>query len=150
VIVLTRIDSRLIHGQVVEAWLPHLKVGRVVVADDACATDALVGAAMKLAVPPSVDVQLKRLDEVDFQALAGDAVPTLVLFRDVGGVLSARQHGLPDGPLNVGNVHMAPGREAVTGSVFLSPTEREALTQLGSAGMAVSIQAVPSEKPTAL
>ncbi|HMK71946.1 MAG TPA: PTS sugar transporter subunit IIB, partial [Myxococcaceae bacterium] len=26
-----RIDNRLIHGQVVEAWLPSLKVGRVVV-----------------------------------------------------------------------------------------------------------------------
>jgi len=150
VIVLSRIDSRLIHGQVVEAWLPHLKVGRVVVADDATAMDALVGAAMKLAVPPTVDVQLKRLDEVDFDELSRDPVPTLVLFRDVGAALSARQHGLPDGPLNVGNVHMAPGREAVTRSVFLTPTEREALSAMGTHGMAVTIQSLPSEKPTPL
>lgn len=149
-IVLTRIDSRLIHGQVVEAWLPHLKVNRVVVADDAAASDALVGAAMKLAVPPAVDVQLRRVAEVDFGALSADAVPTLVLLRDVDGVVHAREHGLPDGPLNVGNVHMGPGREAVTRSVFLTPSERDTLVDLGAHGMAVTIQALPSEKPTPL
>ena len=40
VIVLNRIDNRLIHGQVIEAWLPHLHIERVVVADDEAAADA--------------------------------------------------------------------------------------------------------------
>ncbi len=46
---LVRVDNRLIHGQVVEAWLPHLKVSRVVVADDEAASSPLVRAAMSLA-----------------------------------------------------------------------------------------------------
>ncbi|HEX8536183.1 MAG TPA: PTS sugar transporter subunit IIB, partial [Cystobacter sp.] len=47
---LVRVDNRLFHGQVVEAWLPHLKVSRVIVADDEAAASPLVRAAMALAV----------------------------------------------------------------------------------------------------
>ena len=47
---LVRVDNRLIHGQVVEAWLPHLKVSRVVVADDEAAQSPLIRAAMGMAV----------------------------------------------------------------------------------------------------
>ncbi len=78
-----RIDSRLIHGQVVEAWLPALKVARVVVADDEAAESPLMRAAMGLAVPPGVEVDIGPLDGVPFARLEKDAVPTLLLLRDV-------------------------------------------------------------------
>jgi mannose/fructose/N-acetylgalactosamine-specific phosphotransferase system component IIB len=147
VIVLSRIDSRLVHGQVIEAWLPHLKVARVVVADDATAADGLARAAMSLAVPTQVEVRLSRIDEVDWATLAGDPVRTLVLFKDVAGAVAARHCGLPNGPLNLGNVHAGPGRQPLSRSVFLSPEERSELERLRGAGMDVVIQAIPSEKP---
>ena len=43
---LVRVDNRLIHGQVVEAWLPRLKVKRVVVADDEAAANLLTNPAL--------------------------------------------------------------------------------------------------------
>lgn len=149
-IVLSRIDSRLIHGQVIEAWLPHLEVQRVIIADDEAARDPLARAAMALAVPPNVEVQLRPVGEVDYAALAADRVRTLVLFRDVSGAVHARAHGLPDGLLNVGNVHAGPGREPVSQTVFLSHQERELLQSLGASGMDVVIQAIPNERPQPL
>jgi PTS system mannose-specific IIB component len=150
VIVLSRIDNRLIHGQVIEAWLPHLRVRRLVVADDATAVDALAQAAMGLAVPESVEVVHVTVDGLDAKALSADAVPTLILFRDVASAVRARQHGLPDGRLTVGNVHAGPGRQAVSRSVFLSTDEAAQLDALGASGMDVVIQAVPSEAPQRL
>lgn len=149
-IVLSRVDSRLIHGQVIEAWLPYLNVRRVVVADDEVAVDDFAKAAMGLAVPSSVEVVTERIGALDFLALAADAIRTMVLFRDVSSVISGREHGLPDGLLNLGNVHAGPGRSAVSRSVFLSPDEREQLQNLGRHGMQIVIQAVPGEKPTGL
>ena len=58
---LVRVDNRLIHGQVVEAWLPHLKVARVVVADDEAAHSPLIRAAMGLAVPAELEVHIHPL-----------------------------------------------------------------------------------------
>lgn len=144
-IVLSRIDSRLIHGQVIEAWLPHLQVKRVLVADDEAAADPLSKAAYEMAVPPEIELALTSPSRVDFAALAADPVPTLVLFRDVRSAVDARERGLPDGVLNVGNVHSGPGRVQVTRSVFLDEGDRQALTLLAQSGMKISVQAVPGE-----
>ncbi len=146
-IVLSRIDSRLIHGQVIEAWLPFLRVARVVVADDVTAKDSMAQAAMGLAVPETVQVLHTTLAQLDAGALAKDDVPTLVLFRDVAAVVFARAHGLPDGPLTLGNVHAGPGRHPVSRSVFLTADEEVQLSKLTESGMDVTIQSVPSEAP---
>ena len=122
--------------------MPHLNIARLVVADDEAARQPLMQAAMSLAVPPSVEVLICSLEQTDFAALASDPVPTLVLLRDVAAALTARKLGLPDGPLNVGNVHSGLGRAQVTRSVFLTEDEREALKH---SGMTVTLQAVPSE-----
>lgn len=149
-IVLNRIDSRLVHGQVVEAWLPHLKVKRLVVADDEAADDPLARTVMGLAVPPEVAVVLARVGAIDFGLLANDSVPTLVLFRDLAAVVTARGHGLPDGVLNLGNMHCGPGKTALSRSVFLSDDEKATLAELKQGGMEVMLQAVPSERATPL
>lgn len=149
-IVSSRIDSRLIHGQVVEAWLPHLRVKRLVVADDATATDSMAQAAMALAVPESVEVVHTSIAHLDATALAADAVPTLILFRDVAAALTARANGLPNGLLTLGNVHAGPGRHPVSRSVFLTNDETSLLNELAATGLDVVIQAVPSEKPLPL
>lgn len=146
----SRIDSRLVHGQVIEAWLPHLNVRRLVVADDEAAGDPLARTVMGMAVPPQVHVVLERVASLDFSAYAKDSVPTLVLFRDVAAVVSARAHGLPNGLLNVGNVHAAPGKTAHSRSVFLSDEEKDALNAMRQGGMDVHLQAVPTEKATLL
>lgn len=146
----SRIDSRLIHGQVIEAWVPHLHVARVVVADDEAAEDPIALAAYGMAMPPEVEVVLQHVDAVDYAALARDGVRTLVLFRDVKAAVSARAHGLPGGVLNVGNVHSGPGRVSVTRSVFLDDADSAALKQLAHEGMDVRLQAVPAEKPQSL
>lgn len=130
-----------------EAWVPHLKIRRLVVADDEAAGNALMRAAMTMAVPGGVEVLISKVEDTDFRGLAQDEVKTLVLLRDVAAVVTARRLGLPDGPLNVGNVHAGMGRAQVTRAVFLTAAEQ---TELKGLGMLVTLQAVPSETPVAL
>ncbi len=144
---LVRVDNRLIHGQVVEAWLPFLKVERVAVADDEAASNDLIRAAMGLAVQPSVEVLIHPLAEVPFEALSRDDVKTLVLVRDVQGAVTAKARGLELSKLNLGNVHFATGRRQVSPSVFLSPEEMEQLKMLADEGVEVDARGVPAEKP---
>jgi PTS system mannose-specific IIB component len=150
VITLVRVDNRLIHGQVVEAWLPHLKVARVVVADDEAASSPLVRAAMALAVQSAIEVQIQPLAQVDFAAVSRDPVRSLVLFRDVASVPYAREHGLKLEHLNLGNVHFGTGRRQVSPSVFLAEAELQALQKLSEEGVRVEARAVPSEKAVEL
>lgn len=145
-ITLVRVDNRLIHGQVVEAWLPFLKVSRVVVADDEAASSPLIRAAMALAVQSAIEVQILPLAQVDFAALSKDGVRTLVLLRDVASVPFAFAHGLSMEELNLGNVHFGTGRRQVSPSVFLAEAELKALQQLAEQGVRVAARAVPAEK----
>jgi mannose/fructose/N-acetylgalactosamine-specific phosphotransferase system component IIB len=147
VISFLRIDSRLIHGQVVEAWLPGLKVARVVVADDEAAHSPLMKVAMGLAVPPELEVDILPLRDTPFAAYAGDKVKTLLLLRDVPALLEARKLGLPQTRVNLGNVHHGPMRKAVSTSVFLNSEEMDQLERLHDEGWDIEARGVPSERP---
>ncbi len=149
-ITFVRVDNRLIHGQVVEAWLPHLKVKRVVVADDEAASSPLVRAAMGLAVPSGIDVVIQSRDEVPYESLVSDEVKTLFLFRDVEDVVKARAKGLRLTRLNLGNVHFSQGRTRISSSVFLSEQELHEVQGLAGEGVVVEARPVPSETPLEL
>jgi len=149
-IAFVRVDNRLIHGQVVEAWLPELKVGRILVADDGAAANALTRAAMGLAVPPQVKVDIAPMATADFASAMSSPERVLVLVRDVEGALRARERGLAVTTLNLGNVHFTPGRFQVSASVFLSPSELVALRGLAASGAAIEVRAVPREKSLGL
>ncbi len=130
--------------------MPALKAARIVVADDEAAGSDLVRAAMGLAVPATAEVRIQPLAEVDFAAVHADAVKTLVLVRDVGNLVEARERGLPLVRVNLGNVHHRPGRRPVTPSVFLSQLELDQLTMLTSSGVEVEARAVPGERAVSL
>ena len=63
-LVLVRVDCRLIHGQVVETWVPHTGADCLVVANDDLCSNPFLRSVMELAVPRSIHVIFCRLDEV--------------------------------------------------------------------------------------
>ncbi len=152
-IALARVDERLVHGQVLVGWVPHLGVRRVVVADDEAAANPLARAAMTLALPPGVSAEVLPVAAVDWAALAGSPDPVLVVLRGVPEAERAHASGL--GParaavLNLGNVHYGQGRRQVTPSVFLSAPEMEGLRRLAGTGFRVEARAVPLDAPVDL
>ena len=152
-IVLIRVDNRLLHGQILEAWVPGLRIQQVVIADDEAAANPLALAAMTLCVPPELPIEVKPVREVDYAALAADRSRTLVLLRDVADLSKAQAAGLTAQlapTVNVGNVHFAPGRHAVTPSVFLGAPELQALRTLEGEGFAIEARAIPAEPPAGM
>lgn len=153
-VALIRVDNRLVHGQVLEAWLPALDAHGVLVVDDEAATNVLARSAMALAIPPKVRFEVMKVAAAaELLKPGGKGVPgvrTLVLVRDVRDAVALREHGAPLPHLNLGNVHFATGRRQVTPSVYLDSGEMEALGHLASGGTEIEARAVPSEHPTPL
>jgi mannose/fructose/N-acetylgalactosamine-specific phosphotransferase system component IIB len=150
VIAFVRIDNRLIHGQVVEGWLPVVKVSRLVVLDDDCAANPLTCAAMALAVPSTTSVDVLPLSTADLRRLEARPEATLVLLKEVRSAVRAKERGLSMPVLNLGNVHFAPGRRQVGPSVFLSPEEVAALRALAASGTRVELRPLPKDRPAGL
>ena len=150
---LVRVDNRLLHGQVLEAWMPSLGATTVVVADDEAAASPLARAAMTLCIPCEVPARVERLAAVDYAALAESPAPALLLVRDVAGLVEATTLGLTPARarrINLGNVHFAMGRRPVSPSVFLTAEELQALKGLAAAGYSIEARAVPTDAPLGL
>jgi N-acetylgalactosamine PTS system EIIB component len=153
VIPLVRVDNRLLHGQILEAWVPRLAVDQVVVADDEAAASDLAKAAMTLCVPPELPVKILPLAKVDFAALARPGPKVLLLLRDVPGLARAEAAGLTPAlapRLNLGNLHFGDGRRQVTPSVFLAEADLSTLRDLVAHGFEVEARAIPSEPPAGM
>lgn len=66
-LVLTRVDSRLIHGQVCIAWTKQANPNRLMVIDDAVANDMFMSRVITLAAPPQYKLEILSVE----QAAAG-------------------------------------------------------------------------------
>lgn len=62
-IVLTRIDDRLIHGQVVTAWAKITKGNYIMVIDDEVAQDEFMISILKMAAPNSFKIGVYTIEE---------------------------------------------------------------------------------------
>jgi PTS system mannose-specific IIB component len=153
VIALVRVDNRLLHGQILETWIPRLSIDVVVVGDDEAASSELARSAMTLCVPPGLEIRVLKVEEVPFAELAASPRRALLLLRDVASLSRARGAGLAPAlarTVNLGNVHFGPGRRPVSPSVFLTGAELDALRASARAGFEVEARAIPSEPPAGL
>jgi PTS system mannose-specific IIB component len=153
-VALVRVDNRLVHGQVLEAWLPALDAHGILVADDEAAGNVLARSAMALAIPPGVGFEVLRIAAAIELLRPGGKGPqatrTLLLLRDVRDAVALHDGGVVIPQLNIGNVHFGTRRKQVSPSVFLDAGELAALEKLSQAGTQVEVRAVPSEKPRSL
>ena len=62
-IVLARIDDRLIHGQVMTAWLQFTGGNHIVIVDDATAGDEFTKSIMSMAVPNGIKLSILTVED---------------------------------------------------------------------------------------
>jgi len=150
-IVLARVDNRLVHGQVLSAWVPALDVNVLVVIDDEAARNTLVRSAMEIAIPPDVQFEVAPVQQAGEAMLrVGAGKRAMVLLRDVAEVGRALDAGLKITRLNLGNVHFSHGRVPVSQAVYLSADEVAELHRLEARGVTVELKTLPRDAPMPL
>ena len=149
-LVLVRIDCRLIHGQVVETWIPHTKANSLVVANDDLAANPFLRSVMELAVPRGISVRFCRLPEASAALAEADrnGERTILLVSSAADALSLRQGSVRFDLLNIGNLHFAAGKVEISPSVFFSPEDFEAIRWFRSHGVSVCVRGTPFEAGT--
>ena len=146
---LVRIDNRLIHGQILEAWVPFIKASCIVVADDDVANDFFRESVVKMAVPSQIEVVVNGIQEFskNHSYNEKEGKKTIVLFCNVCDALRAYRFGFRFEKLNVGNVHSEDGRKCCTPTVYLSEMDIEDLRFLVDLQVKVELRSLPRDKP---
>ena len=131
-IVLTRIDDRLIHGEVITGWLPSFKVNRIDIVDDVVASDAFAKRVLQASAPKYLHCFVYPVD-VAAEKLMAQGNPKerlLVLVKTPLTILQLVRRGVPLQTVNLGGVGPEPGRETFFKNVSLNREEVAACDEL--------------------
>ncbi len=145
--VLYRVDDRLIHGQVVAAWVPYTRATRIVVADNQIPGNILQSKILRMAAPPRLRVEILSVRQaVTFMAQqrSGPGLLTIMLFVGLEAVAQAIEEGLYLTELNLGNIHSAAGKLQISDSISLDKSEIACLRTLQKQDVKITIQPVPT------
>jgi fructoselysine and glucoselysine-specific PTS system IIB component len=147
-IVLTRVDHRLLHGQVAFSWTSHLSANCILVANDAAASDQTKKTIIKLGKPSGVKLVIKNIEN-SIKAINSGVTDKYNLFIVVETIDDA--YKLVKGvdtikELNLGGTKFEEGKESLSSAVFVTPDEKKELEDLVSDGIRVYTQQVPTDK----
>lgn len=143
-----RIDNRLIHGQVIEAWLPYTGASVIVVANDEVAADGIQQEIMSLAIPQTTTplfVHVERVQAALVQAQGAGPQASMVLFANCADARRALERGFAFEHLNVGNIHYRPGNRQISPSVALSAEDESCLRFFLQRGVELDFRCVPND-----
>ncbi|RKL61560.1 PTS mannose/fructose/sorbose transporter subunit IIB [Thermoanaerobacteraceae bacterium SP2] len=147
-IVLTRIDDRLIHGQVMTAWVKYTQANRIVIVDDGVAQDPFMEKVIKMAAPPGIKVEVydvkKALEVLKEEEQHSDK--TIILVKHPKTVYFLIEGGVEIRELNVGGMGAGPGRKPLYKNISASSEEREIFKKIIDLGVYIFLQIIPDDK----
>lgn len=151
-IVLVRVDDRLIHGQILEGWLPRTRAQELLVANDAIARDDLRKMIMQSATPYTVGLVIDSVDRIASLCVEPEArdVRRMIIVENPVDALRLKRAGVPFDSLNLGNLRTNDVTVCLSRSVAVGRETLRALQVIMEEGVQVSLQAVPYEKPVDL
>lgn len=145
-----RVDNRLVHGQVIEAWLPYTGARHLVVVNDDLAVDPLRQQIIGLAVPQRLlthFIPMRKLLGV-LDSHVEEAM--FVLLEHCRDAAQAHELGVPMETLNVGNLHYADGKRQLLPHVAVSVEDEGILRGLAAQGVHLDFRSVPAENTRGL
>lgn len=145
-IVWTRIDDRLIHGQVMTQWIQHCGANEVVIVDDGVAKDSFIQMVMKSSVPNKITLKVFSIkDAIDY--LNGDAgnEKILILVKVPKVLVQLVDAGVKLDFVNVGGMGAKAGRKSLFKNVSASEDEKNDLKNLIDRGVKVFFRVIVSE-----
>ncbi|WP_025641003.1 PTS galactosamine transporter subunit IIB [Schnuerera ultunensis] len=146
-ILATRIDNRLIHGQVGVTWVNHIGANLILVADDVVANDNIQQSLMDMAAPNTVDTRYFTIQEtIDKIHFAADDQLIFLVVRTPQNVLKLVEGGVPIKKVNIGNMHFSEGKKQITSTVSIDEDDAKTLRKLHELGVELEIRRVPDER----
>lgn len=149
-LILTRIDDRLIHGQVMTAWIKNKKADQVVIVDDGTANDEYMIEVLEMAIPEEIAIGIFTKEEgVQFFEQGLDA-PTILLVKGPEVLNYLVDHGIKIDEVDVGGMGARKDRSVLYKNISTSEEENKAFKALLDKNVNVFIQVMPQDKPASV
>lgn len=146
-ILLTRIDNRLIHGQVGVTWTRALGANLLLVADDETAQNQVVQDIMEMTAEAagasarfwSIKKTISNIHK------AAPRQKIFIICKTPKQVRQLVEGGVPIHKVNVGNMHFSNGKRQLSKKVYVDDEDLKDLKIIENTGIDVFIQDVPGD-----
>jgi PTS system mannose-specific IIB component len=146
---LIRIDNRLVHGQILETWVPFIGASHIVIVSDEVVGDLFREAVIRMVVPQQIETHIYSVGEFSrgstYQPYLEEK--SIILFASIDDLLRAYRLGFRFESLNIGNAHANNGAYRPMPSISLSENDMKGLFLLAEAGVRIELRSVPKDRP---
>lgn len=143
-----RIDNRLIHGQILNAWLPAVGTRALLVANDEVAADPVIREILLAAVPEGWTAAISSVSDAvaELASGAGAQQPRFVIVKDPQDAVRVAQESGAITHINIGNLHYARGKRKLTPHMYVDDSDLDALRALHELGVVIDTRWLPSDQ----
>lgn len=143
-----RVDPRLIHATLMNAWVPALEASHVVIVDRDVAGDPRTRTIFEISAMDLVSIHFVREERApEVLARIPESETAFVLFSSLEGAERALASGLAMDHLNIGHLPEARMRSRILPAVHLGPSDLEIVGRLMAVGTRVFVQPLPRDEP---
>ncbi len=144
---LVRIDSRLIHGQVVTKWIKQTGANEILIIDDLLAKDEFMASIYKMAAPSDTPVLVKSVEEIvsEWKENKLENKKFFVLFKDVDTTHKVFKAGFPLEKVQIGGLGSGPNKKKVYGPIYFDDKDVDLLSEMADNNVEITLQQVPEE-----
>jgi mannose/fructose/N-acetylgalactosamine-specific phosphotransferase system component IIB len=147
-IVLTRVDDRLIHGQVMTSWLNYTGANKIMIVDDGVAKDSFIKNVLATVLPANISLEIYDVTDGGNRIRDGfdpkDQVIILVKFPVT--VWRMMENGVCFEKVNIGGMGVSGNRKKFYKNIAVSAEEKEIFKKIISKGCSVTIQIIAEDK----
>lgn len=147
-VVLFRVDHRLMHGQVVFSWCSYLNPNCILVANDSVAKDDLRKTTLRLSKPASTKLVIKGIDDSIAAINSGktDKYQLLIVVESVRDAVRMAEACPQITSIDLGGTKATSSTHQLSKMVYLTDEEEDLLRDAQGKGIEVFLQGVPSDK----
>ena len=144
---LTRIDHRLLHGQVAFSWTKFLDSDCILIANDELMKDELKMSAMRMAKPTGVKLVMKSIDDSIKALNAGvtDKYNLMILCENIEDVSRLAFGYDKITSINLGGIKNEAGKRQISKALSVNDEEIELLKKLNDKGIELEVRMVPDD-----
>jgi fructoselysine and glucoselysine-specific PTS system IIB component len=144
---LTRIDDRLVHGQVAFTWTPALGVDCLLIANDKVAKDEFMKLTLGLAKPAGTKLLIKPINDailflnddksknLKVLVIVNSVTDAAVLANDVAEIKS----------INFGGLRTKEGAKLISKAIAVNEQDISIIRELLNSGIELEIRQVPTD-----
>lgn len=145
-IVLARIDDRLIHGQVMTAWVHYCNGNTIVIVDDETAEDDFLISVLEMSIPSGIKLHVFNVDDgAEYLKNVKGNQRIIILAKRPKVFLDLLKKGVSLESVIIGGMGASKERSRFYKNISASEEEKNELREIIGMGVKVNIHIIPDQ-----